>query len=202
MATKTPRKKKAPTSPNVFEAGIAPAPELKTDAQVQGAINHALEGPTASEGMEVRVGNRPFIITFLPYGVERQMNRIIGPYLQFLLGAWLEGGEAFAKALSVAIAESDEDLTELALVILRAYDESINEDWLNRQARFHEVMDLIKAQLEVNKVADSLGKLWGNGVLSAGLAEALTITTPPAGPTSTRSSSAPVSATSSTPPKS
>lgn len=195
------KRKQAPAAPNLLEAGLAPTPELRTEREVQGAINEALEGREASD-VVVRVGDRPFTITFLPYGVERRWNKIIGPYLQFLLGAWLEGGEAFAKALSVAIAESDEDLTALALIILTAYDDTINEDWLNRHAHFHEVIDLVKAQMEKNKVADSLGKLWGNGVLSAKLAEALTTTMPHAGLASTPSSSAPASATSSTPPTS
>lgn len=194
-------KVKPPTASSVLETALTRPQEIATEGQLQAAINEAIEGAEASD-TTLAIGDRTITITHLPYGVERRWNKIIGPYLQFLIGAWLQGPEEFAKALSVAVAESDEDLTALALIILQGYDKRIDEDWLNTNATFEQVLELVKAQIEKNKVADVLGKLWGNGVLSAKLAEALFTTMPQTGPASMPSSSDSASATSSTPPSS
>jgi hypothetical protein len=197
------QKRRAPaatsTPGSILDAMVEPPRPIETEEELSSAINEALEGKEASID-KVTVGGREIVITHLPYGVERHMKRLIGPYLKFLLEAWFAGEEAFAAALTAAIVESDEDLTELAVIILRAYDPNLDEHWLNYHATLAEVVELVKAQVRKNKVADTLGKLWGRGVLSARLVEALNITRPPSGPASTPSSSASASDTSSTPP--
>lgn len=200
-STTKKRKTRQPTDKSILDTALTPGQPITNEGQLAGAIAEAVEGAEASTTV-VTVGQMAITITHLPYGVERKWNKIIGPYLQFLIGAWLDGPEEFAKALSVAVAESDEDLTALALIILTAYNPDITEDWLNQHGTFEQVLELIKAQIEKNKVADTLGKLWGRGVLSAKLAEALSISSPPTTPASTQPSSASASATSSTPPSS
>jgi hypothetical protein len=201
---KKQQKRKGAPSPtstpgSILDAMVEPPKPITTDEELGAAINEALEGAEASID-KVTIGGREITITHLPYGTERHMKRLIGPYLKFLLEAWLAGEDAFAAALTAAIVESDEDLTELAVVILQAYDPNLDEAWLNYNASLAEVIELVKAQVRKNKVADTLGKLWGRGVLSARMVEALNISKPPSGPTSTPSSSASASDTSSTPP--
>lgn len=195
------RKAQAPTSTpgSILDAMMEPPKPITDDFELEAAVNEALEGGAASID-KVTVGGREITITHLPYGTERHMKRLIGPYLKFLLEAWLAGEDAFAAALTAAIVESDEDLTELAVIILQAYDRELTEEWLNYNATLAEVIELVKAQVRKNKVADTLGKLWGRGVLSARLVEALNITRSPSGPNSMPSSSASASGTSSTPP--
>ncbi|MFN7000410.1 MAG: HAD-IC family P-type ATPase, partial [Elioraea tepidiphila] len=135
--------------------------------------DHAALGDRSSmafSGTVVAAGHGRGIVTAT--GTNTEIGRISDMLAEVeqLQTPLLRAISQFGKALSVAIAESDEDLTALALIILTAYDDAINEDWLNRHAHFHEVIELVKAQMEKNKVADSLGKLWGNGVLSAKLA--------------------------------
>lgn len=198
---------------NLFEAGITPPPELNSDREVAQAAATVL-GEVADE--EVTIGGRTIKVIELKWGAERQWNPIIGDYLEFLLGAWLSGPEQFAKALSVAVGESPNDLTRLAVIALGFYfkddpafipydgatREQQIEAWLNENATFKELIELIRAQMERNAVSDSLGKLWGKGVLSAKLAEVLSTTPLPPGQTSTPSSNGSASATSSSPPTS
>lgn len=201
MSKRKKRHKSDHRSESILDAMVEPAPPIETDSELAAAIGEALEGASASSDRVV-IGGRTITITHLPYGVERHMKRLVGPYLRFLLEAWMAGEDAFADALTAAIVESDADLTELALLILQAYDPELNESWLNYNATLDEVIELVKAQVKKNKVADTLGKLWGRGVLSARLVEALNITRSPSGQGSTPSSSASASDTSSTPPTS
>ena len=165
------------------------------------AASEAMEGASASPDT-VSVGGRTWPVTFLPWGPERKFMRIIGPYLRFLTDAWIAGGETWLACLTAAIVESEHDMTELALIILQHHDPAIDEAWLNDNAHCEELIELVSLQLDKNRVADTLGKLWGRGVLPQSLSDELTPSTPPTTPDSTPPANDSASDTSSTPPSS
>ncbi|MNS28120.1 hypothetical protein D3C72_600860 [compost metagenome] len=215
-----------PKPASVLEAATMPAPELKTDAEVERQVEEAVEGAPAATDV-VMVGGREFPIIFLPWGVERQMVRIVAPYLRFLMRAWAAGDPVFTEAMVAAVMESETDLTKLAVLILGHHlkddptfaptpakveagqvlepavsrEEKV-ESWLNEQAHLAELIELVVLQLAKNKLADSLGKLWGRGGFDGAVAAALSTMTPPIGPSSTPVSSKSAKRTGSTPKRS
>lgn len=178
----------------------APAERLSV-REAEAASAEAVEGPDTRSDT-VSVGGRAWPITFLPWGPERRFVRIIGPYLRFLTDAWIAGGDTWLACLTAAIVESETDLTELALIILQHYDATIDEAWLNENAHMEELIELVSVQLDKNRLADSLGKLWGRGVLPQSLTSELTPSTPQTMPDSMPPSSDSASDTSSTRPSS
>lgn len=172
-----------------------------TGTEAAMASAEAMEGAGASPDT-VSVGGRTWPVTFLPWGPERRFMRIIGPYLRFLTDAWIAGGDTWLACLTAAIVESEHDMTELSLIILQYHDPSIDEAWLNDNARCEELIELVSVQLDKNRVADTLGKLWGRGVLPQSLSDELTPSTPPTMPDSTPLANDSASDMGSTPPSS
>jgi len=105
------------------------------------------------------------------------MLEIIAPYLSYCLeGAAAGVLDEMIKSLLVS---AHRDLTKLAILILTPQMSKLGlepeaddakraemlETWLEENAHFSEIADLVIKQIRLNKVADSLGKLWAPGAL-------------------------------------
>lgn len=158
-----------------------PADNL-TDGQV---AQIALEVANPEETIDkITIGGKTVQIRFLTWKYERRMLNIIAPYCRVLIDGASVG--AFEEVLSSLLAEAETDLTRLAIIILSAQAETIGidlgefrdkeskekalavaiESWIDENARFEEICELVKRQIVKNKLADSLGKLWAPGVLA------------------------------------
>lgn len=160
--------------PQNIVGAIMHDPGALTDAQVQAATREAFHPPLAREF--VTVGGREVAIAMLPWGVEEQLLDIIAPYLRLLIDA--AAVSQFEEVLQSLLIEARHDLHKLAVLILVhhwkhepafAADEQTSADkvsaWLRDNAHFAELAELVLAQVQKNKVADSLGKLWSPAVL-------------------------------------
>jgi hypothetical protein len=180
-------------STTLIEEAHAPAREHLTDEEVGQAVEDALDPSSTLETL--RIGGADIQIRFLTYRYERQMVRIIAPYLRTLTDAAMVG--AFDNVLAACLIEAEVDLWRLVVIILRPQVEALGVlpeapelpegrfytseqqlcaqigEWVNEHAHFDEMAELAKRQVVKNKLGESLGKLWAPGVLGVGLLKLL-----------------------------
>lgn len=173
----------------ILGAVKAPPEELKDDGAIASVANRVVDPESTTEF--VLIGGRRVAIVFLMWKTERRMLEIIAPYLKTLTDSAMIG--AFDEMLASLLVEAHYDLTRLACLILEPQFKDLEEfkpqpaiandagevvvparstlrvieDWLDDNARFEEIADLVLRQTKMNKMADSLGKLWAPAALSA-----------------------------------
>lgn len=168
---------------------LAPVADNMPDAAIAAIAQEITDPPHASDPTSivesVDVGGIAFPVRFLTWKYERHWTRILAPMMRFLLEAASVG--KFEEALVALLSESDADLSRMAAWVLLPQVDVIAdlpaapeqatgtpdevmvgriEEWLGEHARMEELVDVVTAQVRKNKVSDSLGKLWGPGVLS------------------------------------
>jgi hypothetical protein len=186
--------KQAPKkSPSLIDEANTPPREHLSDDEVELALEEALDPSSTQETLSL--GGIGIQVRFLSYRYERQMLRIIAPYLRVLTDAAMVG--AFEDVLAACLIEAEVDLWKLVVIILRPQVESLPDlpeapelpagkaytpeqrlcaqigEWVDENAHFDEMAELVKAQIVKNKLGSSLGKLWAPGVLGVGLLKLL-----------------------------
>lgn len=157
--------------------GAAGNPAQELPEEFIPAVTREAFDPQAAKA-EVAVGDRVVKIAMVPWGVEGDMLDIIAPYLRLLVDS--AAVETFEETLAAALVEGRHELNRLAVIILAHHwkDETAFHDeagkvdagaintYLAENAHFHQIADLVLAQVQKNRLADSLGKLWSPGALT------------------------------------
>ncbi len=168
MAART-HNPRPPKVDGLVEEAITPSADTMPDEAIRQVAAEITDSAAVAEF--VTVGGREFPVQFLVWKQERQFMKVIAPILRYLITAATLG--EFEAAFGALLTESDGDLTKLALVVLQTHDATIDETWLDEHARMDELIELVTQQVRKDKVIDTLGKLWGPGVLAVKTLEGL-----------------------------
>lgn len=163
----------------VLETFIKP-PETLNEEGLKQASQEAFD-PEASKDF-VEIGGKSIQMRLLTWKFERRIVSIVSFYLKTILEA--AQVQMLEDTLGALLVEAPDDLTRIAVIVLSSQPEvifdalpnldtpdgkkrleSMLENWLDDNAHFDEIVNLVQTQLKKNNLAASLGKLWTPGSL-------------------------------------